>query len=335
MLRTGRSTAAMKPGHKGYQLRRVVLLSVACCSLGFAQVVSPASAPADQPYQFSTSVKMVVLQTTVLNNKGSFVRGLRRSSFAVYEDARKQTIKLFTHNDSPVAIGLVVDNSGSMRRKHAAVLAAAKAFARASNQRDELFIINFNDQVKLGLPNKQLFSAKARELERALPPTAGGGKTALYDALEMALTHIHELKQDRKALILISDGGDNASSHTLEQVVSDATNSDVVIYTIGIFGKDVEETNPAFMKQIALVTGGEAFLPARATQAASNTKKIARTIRNEYTLGYSPDTEGAPGQFRAIRVSVKSSRRRETLVARTRSGYTPQLAQAAGVASGK
>ena len=325
----------MKPGHKGYQLLRLVTLGLAFCSLEYGQGVSPSAIPADQPYQFSTSVQMVVLQTTVLNNKGSFVRGLRRSSFAVYEDARKQTIKLFTHNDSPVAIGLVVDNSGSMRRKHAAVLAAAKAFARASNQKDELFIINFNEQIKFGLPNRQLYSANARELERALPPTAGGGKTALFDALETALGHMHELKQDRKALILISDGGDNASSHTLEQVVADATNSDVVIYTIGIFGKDTEETNPAFMKRIAELTGGEAFLPVRATQAASNTKKIARTIRNEYTLGYSPNNEAAPGQFRAIRVSVTSPRKREILVARTRSGYTPQLTQSMGGVAGK
>ena len=287
-----------------------------------AQGQSPAPPiPADQQYKFSANVRMVVLQTTVLTPKGSFVKGLGQNNFLVYEDTRQQSIALFRHTDSAVAIGLIVDNSGSMRRKHAAVLAAAKAFARNSNPRDQLFVVSFNQEVKLGLPRQQLFSANSRELERALPPTAGGGKTALYDALETGLTHIRELKQDKKALILISDGGDNASSHTADQVINDATNSDVVIYTIGLFGKDEDETNPAFMKQIASVTGGEAFLPARPTQAANSCRRIAQTIRNEYTIGYSPSNAGAAGGFRAIKVDVKTSKRRETLVARTRLGY--------------
>ena len=308
--------------------QRLLLLILALSSSAIAQTTTPPPPPAsaDQQYRFSANVQMVVLQTTVLNRKGLFVRGLRQNNFTVFDDSRQQAIKLFRHNDSPVAIGLIIDNSGSMRRKHAAVLAAAKAFARNSNQKDELFIVSFNEQITFGLPERQLFSANARELERALPLTAGGGKTALYDALETGLTHVHQLKQDAKALILISDGGDNASTHTLDQVVADATNSDVVIYTIGLFGKDEEETNPAFMKRIAEVTGGEAFLPARPGQAARNCKRIAQTIRNEYTLGFSPNSEGAPGKFRAVQVTAVS-RRNEKLVARTRLGYTPQQAQ--------
>jgi VWFA-related protein len=299
------------------------LFFLAFASLGDSQSVTPPAPPADsQQYHFSANVRMVVLQTTVLTSKGSFVRGLRQNNFQVFEDTRPQTIQLFRHSDSAVAIGLIVDNSGSMRRKHSAVVAAAKAFARNSNPKDELFVVSFNEQVKLGLPRTQLFSASSRELERALPPTAGGGKTALFDALEMGLTHIHELQQDKKALILISDGGDNASTHTAEQVMADATNSDVVIYTIGLFGKDEDETNPAFMKRIADVTGGQAFLPARPGQAASSCKHIAQTIRNEYTLGYAPNDQGSPGAFRAIQVKVKT-RSRQTLVARARLGYTP------------
>ena len=303
---------------------RLFLLFVAWAPFGGAQSVNPATPNAnDQQYRFSTNVRMVVLQTTVLTSKGSFARGLTKNSFRVYEDTRQQIIGLFRHSDSPVAIGLIVDNSGSMRRKHTAVVAAAKAFARNSNPKDELFVVSFNEQPTLGLPRTQLFSGNSRELERALPATAGGGKTALYDALEMGLSHIHELKQDKKALILVSDGGDNASSHTSEQVVADATNSDVVIYTIGLFGKDEDETNPAFMKQIASVTGGEAFLPARPSQAASSCKRIAQTIRNEYTIGYSPTSgEGSAGKFRTIQVRVNTPRR-DKLVARTRLGYTP------------
>jgi Ca-activated chloride channel family protein len=280
--------------------KRLLVFVLGLTSLGASQAGAPAPVPADQPFRFSTSVQMVVLQTTVLNSKGAFARNLRQRNFMVFEDTRQQVIKLFSHNDSPVAIGLIIDNSGSMRRKHSAVLAAAKAFARNSNPKDQLFIVNFNDKVTLGLAGAQSFSANSRDLERAIPPTAGGGKTALYDALEVALDHIHELKQDKKALILISDGGDNASSHTLEQVISDATNSDVVVYTIGLFGKDEDETNPAFMKRISSVTGGEAFLPSRPGQAASNCKRIAQMIRTEYTLGYSPKSDGSTGTFRVL-----------------------------------
>ena len=277
----------------------------------------------DGQAHFSADVRMVVLQATVFNRKGAFVNGLRANNFQVFENNRKQSLGLFHHNDSPVAIGLIVDNSGSMRRKHAAVVAAAKAFARNSNPKDELFVVNFNDQVKLGLPRAQLFSANSHELERALPPSQGGGKTALYDALEVGFDHLRQLKQDKKALILISDGGDNASTHTLDQVLADATNSDVMIYTIGLFGKYEDETNPAFMKQIAAITGGEAFLPSRPSQAARSCKKIAQTIRNVYTLGYSPNTQDASDKFRAIQVNVRSPKRGK-LMARTRTGYTPQ-----------
>ena len=304
-------------------MRTILTLSLlaAVLPLGRAQD-APKTNPADTPYKFSTSVQMVVLQTTVLTRKGTFVRGLRKSNFQVFENARPQDLQLFRHDDSPVAIGLIVDNSGSMRRKHPAVLAAAKAFAKNSNPKDELFVINFNEQVKLGLPETRMFSANARELERALPATAGGGKTALFDALEMGLSHVHELKQDKKALILISDGGDNASTHTADQVIADATNSDVVSYTIGRFAPDEEKTNPAFMKRVAYDTGGEAFLPARPSQAANNCRRIAQTIRNEYSLGYAPAGEMVAGKFRSIKVIAKT-RKREVLLARTRSGYTP------------
>ncbi len=311
---------------------RLLLLLLALSTPGRTQTTNPPPPAADgQPYRFSANVQMVVLQTTVFTSRGSFVKGLRANDFTVYEDTRQQPIRLFTHSDSPVAIGLIIDNSGSMRRKHTAVVAAAKAFAKNSNPRDQLFVISFSEQVTLGLPRTQLFSGNSRELERALPATAAGGKTALYDALETGLTHIHELKQDKKALILISDGGDNASSHTVEQVISDATNSDVLIYTIGLFGKDEDLTSPAFMKRIAEVTGGEAFLPARPSQAANSCKRIAQTIRNEYTLGYSPNNAESTGAFRAIQVSV-TRRRKEKLMARTRLGYTPAAQSSAAPA---
>jgi Ca-activated chloride channel homolog len=299
---------------------------VASLSNGQTTNSPPPPSATDQQYRFSVSVQMVVLQATVLSPKGAFVRGLRQNNFDLYEDGQRQTIGLFRHSDSPVAIGLLVDNSGSMRRKHAAVVAAAKTFARNSNPNDELFVVNFSERPTLGLPRTRLSSANPRELESALPTGHGLGKTAIYDAIELGLSHMHQLKQDKKALILISDGGDNASRHTLEQVVQDATNSDVVIYTIGLFGKDDEETNPAFMKRIAFVTGGEAFLPSRAGQASSNCRRIAQTIRNEYTIGYTPqNADRVIGKFRAVNLRVTKPRSQK-LIARTRIGYTPGAA---------
>lgn len=305
----------------------ICVLTVLSSTLTFASVCRAQgqegiqAQPPESQYKFSTSVQMVVLQTTVLTRKGAFVKGLRQSNFQVFENSQQQTIQLFRHEDSAVAIGLLIDNSGSMKRKHSAVLAAAKAFARNSNPKDELFIINFNEQVTLGLPQTKMFSANSRELERALPMSDGGGKTALFDALEMGLNHIRELKQDKKALILVSDGGDNASTHTAEQVITHATNSDVVIYTIGLFGKNEDMTNPAFMKEVASITGGEAFFPSRPNQAANSCKRIAQTIRSEYSLGYSPKRDESPGTFRAIKVNVKAGKR-QILIARTRKGYT-------------
>ncbi len=314
---------------------RLLLLLLTLTPACFFATPDPADAlPSsdDQTFHFSVKVQMVVLQAAVFNRKGSFVNGLRQRNFQVFEDNQKQSLGLFRHADSPVAVGLIVDNSGSMRRKHSAIVAAAKAFARNSNPRDELFVINFNDQVSLGLPRAQLFSGNSRQLERALPATAAGGKTALYDALEEGIAHVHQLHQDKKALILISDGGDNASTHTIEQVMADATNSDVVIYTIGLFGKYDDETNPDFLKKLAQVTGGEAFLPARPGQAAANCKKIARTIRNVYTLGYSPTNVEQNGKFRAIQVNVSAPRHGTKLLARTRIGYTPGTTVAAATA---
>ncbi len=275
---------------------------------------------AEDPFRLSVDVEMVVLQATVHTKKGNFVNGLRQNSFQLFEDNKLQTLKLFRHSDSPVAVGLIVDNSGSMRRKHAAVLAAAKAFTRSSNQKDELFVVNFNEQVILGLPHTRLYSADSRELARALPATVGGGKTALYDALEVGLQRVRELKQDKKALIVITDGGDNASTHTVAQVMNDFMAADVMIYTIGLFDKNDLDSNPGVLNQMAEATGGQSFYPKKPAQAVSSCKLIAKTIRSQYTLGYSPTDTSHNGAFRTLQLKVTSPRR-VPLVARTRSGY--------------
>ena len=162
----------------------------------------------------SVDVDLVVLHATVRGRKGGFVSGLGKGDFKVLEDGAPQIVRVFEHEDVPVAVGLVVDNSGSMGRKRKEVTAAALAFVRSSNPQDEMFVVNFNERTAFGLPNTELFSASASKLERALNGVPANGKTALYDAIEVGLAHLKKATLDKKVLIVISDGGDNASHHT-------------------------------------------------------------------------------------------------------------------------
>jgi Ca-activated chloride channel homolog len=220
----------------------------------------------------SVDVNLVVLHATVLNGKGGFVSGLQREDFHAYEDGAPQVIQVFEHEDVPVAVGLAVDNSGSMRRKRKEVTAAALAFMRASNPRDEMFVVNFNERVSFGLPDTQLFSASAAELEGALNGFPAYGRTALYDAIEAGLSHLKKATLDKKVLIAISDGGDNASHHTLGQVLENAGRSDGIVYTVGLFDEDDPDRNPEFSGRSRAPRGARCscpWRPARLCQSAS------------------------------------------------------------------
>jgi VWFA-related protein len=265
-------------------------------------------------------VSLVVLKASVLDKKGGFVSDLRKEDFRVYEDGAPETIRVFSHEDVPVAVGLAVDNSGSMGRKRREVTAAALAFVHASNPRDEMFVVNFNERVVLGLPDTQLFSANTAELESALTGVQVGGRTALYDALEAGMDHLKKATLDKKVLIAVTDGEDNASRHTLRDVIEDAGRSDVIIYTIGLFDEDQRDTNPGVLKKIALATGGEAF-PLRDTSAVVSTcEQIAKDIRNQYTIAYIPSNPKLDNTQRTIKVTA-AGHQGEKLVVRTRSSY--------------
>ena len=268
----------------------------------------------------SVNVELVMLQATVRDSKGRFTSGLQKQNFRVYENGQLQTIALFQHEDVPVAVGLVVDNSGSMREKRSDVAAAALAFVRCSNPDDEMFVVNFNERVTFGLPNTELFSAKPEELEGALMGVPARGKTALYDAIETALRHLQKASRDKKALIVISDGGDNASSHTLNQVLQKAEHSDVMIYTVGLFDEDDTDRNPRVLKQIARATGGEAFFPEQTSAIVRICEGIAADLRNQYTVGYVPAQGKLDGGYRTIRVTAAGPHGANLLV-RTRAGY--------------
>ncbi len=268
----------------------------------------------------SVNVDLVVLHATVRNAKGGFVSGLQKQDFRVYEDGHAQTIGLFQHEDVPVAVGLVVDNSGSMKRKRSDVAAAALAFARSSNPEDEMFVVNFNEHVTFGLPVTKLFSDQGPELVEALMGVPAGGKTALYDAIEAGLAHLQKASRSKKVLIVVSDGGDNASKHTLDQVLQDAERSDAMVYTIGLFDEYDKDRNPGVLRRIARTTGGEAFFPAEVVAVINICEGVAQEIRNQYTIGYAPANLNLDSSYRRIRVSV-AGHRGEKLSVHTREGY--------------
>ncbi|HUI59262.1 MAG TPA: VWA domain-containing protein, partial [Steroidobacteraceae bacterium] len=178
--------------------------------LGF---VAGAEGQETPPYQISVNVDLVVLHATVRDRKGGFASDLREGDFGVYEDGVRQSIRLFRHEDLPVTVGLVVDHSGSMHRKLADVIAAARTFVRSSNPEDEMFVVNFNEHVTLGLPVAIRFTNRIDELEAAVLRAPAMGQTALYDAVVESLERLRSGGRDKKVLIVISDGGDNASAH--------------------------------------------------------------------------------------------------------------------------
>jgi len=262
----------------------------------------------------------VVLHATVQNRNGILVSGLGKDNFQVYEDGVLQQIDYFSHEDIPVTVGLVVDNSGSMRPKRPEVIAAALAFARSSNPQDQMFVVNFNELVSLGLPADTPFTDQAAQLEVALSRIAADGETALYDAVAAALEHLKKGNQDKKVLIVISDGGDNASKHNLAQIMAMAGHPDAIIYTIGLFIAEDPDRNPGVLKRLAKDTGGEAFLPESVGEVLPICQRIARDIRNQYTIAYAPANRKQDGTYRVIQVKAKAPGN-GGLIVRTRAGY--------------
>lgn len=297
-----------------------VLLSLIAFRLCGQSTTAPVPSPQQNEGSFSVDVNLVMLRATVLDKKGGFVSGLQIDNFQVLEDGKPQKIQYFNSGDVPVAVGLIVDNSGSMRPKRADVTAAAEAFVKASNPQDQMFIINFNERTSLGLGDTQLFSANVGELERALNGVPASGRTALYDAIERGFEHLQKTTLDKKVLIVISDGGDNASSHTLAQVLNTAERSEAMVYTIGLFDENDEDRNPGVLKKIARATGGEVFLPKKIGKVVEICEQIARDIRNQYSIGYLPANQNFNNTYRSIQVTANAPHHGKCVV-RTRSGY--------------
>jgi VWFA-related protein len=300
----------------------------------FAQDTARAKGLPAAAFTISVHVNMVVLHATVLDRKNALVSGLGKENFQIFEDGVLQQMKYFSHEDIPVTVGLVIDNSGSMAPRRSDVIAAALAFARSSNPKDQMFIVNFNEKVSFALEDKTPFTNNVSQLEVALSTVRATGQTALYDAVDAALDHLSKGDRDKKILVIVSDGGDNASKHRLESVLAKAKRSDAIIYSIGIFDERNGDQNPAVLRRLATESGGQAFLPKSLNEVLPICERIARDIRGQYTFAYVPVNAIQDGTYRVVQVKTSTTGRNHLLV-RTRGGYFAPAASASQTASGK
>jgi VWFA-related protein len=277
-------------------------------SLIAAGAVSLAEGAKAQPeFTVHSDVRLVLLDVSVRDHEGKLISGLAKDNFTVLEDGHAEPITVFAHDDLPVTAGILVDESSSMRSKRDEVLAAAEIFIEESNPHDEIFVLNFNDRVRRGLPETMLFSDDRAQLRAALQRGAPRGMTALNDAVAESLDQLQKGRREKKAIVLISDGGDNASEHTRKQTVAMVQRSPATIYCIGIYEQGDPDKNPGFLKLLSSISGGEAHFPEKPAGMAAICRRIARDIRARYTIGYIPADRPKTGSgLRHISVRVAS-----------------------------
>jgi VWFA-related protein len=313
-----------------------------------AENTAPSGAQGTQPpreYTIAVDVNMVVLHATVVDSKGRMINGLRKENFTVYENDVAQKLSVFSQADIPVTIGIVIDDSGSMRDKRAAVNAAALTFVKTSNPQDQVFIVNFNDNYYLDTPGD--FASNIEELKSALDKIDSRGGTAMRDAIHASLDHMKLASRDKKVLLVITDGEDNGSRYTIEEVVKYLQRGNTLLYSIGLLGENepgglfkVRGAGPKrarkVLEQLAEVSGGEGYFPKSLEEVEAICVQIARDIRNQYTLAYYPTNAKKDGTFRAVRVEARPVRGDSKLVVRARPGYyAPKSAPEVATPTGK
>jgi Ca-activated chloride channel homolog len=278
-------------------------------------------------FVFKAEVQEVVLHATVVDDKQRMITNLDKNAFTVFENGKHQNITSFRHEDIPIALGIVIDNSGSMREKRDRVNRAALNLVRASNPQDQVFIVNFNDEYYLD----QDYTSNVNKLREALEKVESRGGTALYDALVASADHLKKsAKLQKKALLVVTDGEDNASRESLETAVRRLQEENgPTVYAIGILGDEKQRRARRALQTIAERTGGIAFLPKNADEVDEISRTVAHDIRNQYTIGYKPTTPKSAGGYRTIHVDARAHGYNK-LTVRTRSGYYAGQEQATG-----
>ena len=277
---------------------------------------------AQEPRRFTSATDLVVLHVTVTDSRGRPVSGLTASAFTVFENDQPQVLSVFAGDGVPVTVGLVIDNSISMFAVRELLIAGAAAFAGASHPGDEIFALAFNERVRAALPDGMPFTQDAAFLRRALEGViTTRGKTALYDAIAAGVDYARAGTHQRKALVVVSDGGDNASATTFDAVLVKTRASNVVIHSVLPDDDASQDAKPKLMRRLAEETGGQRFTPRTSRDIARVLERVATEIRRGYTLGFVP---AAPldATFRRLHVAVAAPGR-SRLTARTRAGYLP------------
>jgi VWFA-related protein len=309
-------------------------ISVVFVALSVAQTntTTPQNPPSSTPPQstgqapdkngdlfvFRKEVDEVTLHATVVDTNNHIVSDLTRADFTVYEDGQPQKITAFRHEDIPVAMGIVIDNSGSMRDKRPAVNAAAINFVKSSNPQDKVFVVNFNEDYFLD----QDYTASIPKLKDALDRIEARGGTALYDAVVASSDHLKKSTLlEKKVLLVVTDGEDNASRESLEQAIRRLQEENgPTVYTIGLLSEEHSKRARRALRALAEESGGIAFFPQGLAEVDSITQQIAHDIRNQYTIGYKPTKPQSEGGFRSVKVDANAKGYKKLQV-RTRSGY--------------
>ena len=284
---------------------------------------------------FRSDTRLVVCNTAVVDKDGHLVTNLKQQAFTVYENGVRQQIAVFKREDVPVSMGLIVDNSGSMRAKRAQVEAAAMALVKDSNPGDEVFIVNFNDDVYLDNPPGKAFTSDIQEMEAALRRIDSSGGTAMRDAIRVSIEWLKKAHRDKKVLVVVTDGNDNFSGISLEELVKLAQQNEVLVYSVGLLTEesrsDARDARKA-LDALAGATGGETYFPKELSEVDRIAHLVARDIRSQYAIEYTPLNAAMDGSYRKIKITVNAPGRPTV---RTRTGYyaTPERPAPAGGAS--
>jgi len=282
------------------RLLRLLKLPLLAPAFFLVQIAVPARSQDNSTFKLDVDVDLTELHVSVTDEQDRPVGNLGRENFRVFEDSQEQTISIFKHEDLAVSIGLVVDNSRSMEPRKKRLDAAALSFVQRGNPDDETFVVHFDDRPKL----THDFTDNIPDLERALRSTRPFGQTAIYDALILALEHMGQAKHTKKVILLITDGVDNSSHHTIDEAVEVAKRSGVAIYTVGLLsaldGQKAQET----LLRLAETTGGRAYFPENADQARISMERVARDLREQYLLAYF-SSNPRDGAWRSIRLDIK------------------------------
>jgi VWFA-related protein len=326
--------ASVRHGRTSSRHWLTVAAVLACCVLSASagqqdesvsrRPLSANTAPANRSVDIRVDRTVVLINVTVTDPLNRFVTGLEKEHFRLFEDKVEQEITQFSSEDAPISIGLVFDTSGSMGSKLQKSRQAAAEFFKTANPADEFFLVQFNDRPELTVP----FTTDTDKIQSTLTFTQSKGRTALLDSVYLAMHEMKKAHNPRKALLIISDGGDNSSRYTETEIKNAVREADVQIFAIGIFesmgnrGRTPEEASgPSLLNELAEQTGGREYAVENVAELPDIAAKIGIELRNEYILGYSPKNHERDGKYRRVQVKLNQPRGLPPLKAYFRLGY--------------